>query len=114
MIDYNNRRFSVMSNSENGETDEETVFLYLQEGDILTCTYKGKKIFKGQLLAKVKNDGTLDMAYHQINVKGELLTGKCISTPEILEDGRIRLHEKWEWTSGDFSKGESTLEEVKA
>jgi hypothetical protein len=42
------------------------------------------------------------------------MTGKCFSKPEIIDDGRIRLHEKWQWTSGDFSQGESIVEEIKA
>jgi hypothetical protein len=40
------------------------------------------------------------------------MTGICRSTPEILPDGRIRLHEKWQWTSGDRSSGESIVEEI--
>lgn len=63
-------------------------------------------------MAKVASDGSLDMRYHQINFKGELMTGFCQSTPEISEDGRIRLHEKWRWTSGDCSSGESIIEEI--
>jgi hypothetical protein len=52
------------------------------------------------------------MHYHQVNTKGELMTGICRSVPEILPDGKILLHETWEWTSGDYSKGKSLLEEV--
>jgi hypothetical protein len=52
------------------------------------------------------------MRYHQVNTKGELMTGICFSTPEILLNGKIRLHEKWEWTSGDKSVGESIIEEL--
>ena len=33
------------------------------------------------------------MRYHQVNDRGELMTGVCRSTPEVLPDGRIRLHE---------------------
>jgi hypothetical protein len=51
------------------------------------------------------------MRYHQINDNDELMTGICFSTPEILENGKIRLHESWEWTSGDQSKGTSIIEE---
>jgi hypothetical protein len=40
------------------------------------------------------------------------MTGICFSTPEILENGKIRLHESWEWTSGDQSKGTSIIEEL--
>jgi len=52
------------------------------------------------------------MSYHQINQNGELMTGTCYSKPELLENGRIRLFENWQWTSGDKSKGNSVLEEL--
>lgn len=42
------------------------------------------------------------------------MTGRCLSTPEYLPDGRIQLYEKWQWTSGDQSAGESIVEEVRA
>lgn len=40
------------------------------------------------------------------------MTGRCHSVPEVLADGRIRLHEQWQWTSGNQSKGESVIEEI--
>lgn len=39
------------------------------------------------------------------------MTGICFSHPEKLENEKIRLHENWEWTSGDKSKGQSIIEE---
>lgn len=112
MINYHNRSFRVQSNSENGETDTETIFHYQQNGTILTCSYAGSQILQGQLLGIVRPDGSIDMRYHQINTHGEIMTGKCLSIPEILPDNRIRLHEQWQWTSGDHSAGESLLEEI--
>lgn len=50
------------------------------------------------------------MNYH-INDKGVLQTGICRSVPEVLPDGRIRLHESWQWTSGDGSSGHSVVVE---
>jgi len=61
----------------------------------------------------VDDAGRLDMRYHQVNDRGELMTGVCHSTPEVLADGRIRLHEVWRWTSGDGSNGNSVLEELR-
>jgi hypothetical protein len=29
-----------------------------------------------------------------------------------LGNGKIRLHETWQWTSGDFSSGTSIIEEI--
>ena len=111
-MNYHNKKFRPVSNTENGETSEETLFQYHQEGNILTCSYSGGQIVSGQLIGLVDPDGNIDMRYHQVNQKGELMTGICKSVPEILSDGRIRLHETWQWTSGDCSKGNSVLEEV--
>ncbi len=113
MIDYNDRRFIPVSNSENGEVSSEVVFHYKQEGHIVNCSYSGGRIRSGQLIALVGDDGCLDMRYHQVNDRGELMTGVCRSTPEVLPDGRIRLHEEWRWTSGDGSAGSSILEEMR-
>ena len=111
-MNYNNKRFKPVSNTENGETSEETIFEYRQKGTILTSTYKGGKIKEGHLIGLVNKDGTIEMRYHQVNTKGELMTGICFSKPEIMVNGKIRLYEAWEWTSGDRSKGNSILEEI--
>ncbi|GAB5525579.1 MAG: hypothetical protein Roseis2KO_34510 [Roseivirga sp.] len=112
MINYNNKRFSPVSNTENGEVDGETIFAYKQQGNVLSCHYSGNSILEGHLIGLVSDDGHIDMRYHQVNTQGILMTGTCQSIPEILPDGRIRLHESWQWTSGDGSKGSSVLEEV--
>lgn len=111
-MNYHDKKFRPVSNTPNGETSEETIFHYKQEGNILTCSYSGGQIKCGQLIGLVDPEGNIDMRYHQINTKGELMTGICQSTPEILNDGRIRLHESWQWTSGDCSEGNSILEEM--
>ncbi|TLV00823.1 n-acetylglutamate synthase [Dyadobacter luticola] len=111
MINYNNRIFKAVSNSENGEVETGMEFLYHQSGNIVTSTYHGDSILYGHLIALVDENGGLDMRYHQVNLRGELMTGICKSTPEIMSDGKIRLHEKWKWTSGDMSEGDSMLEE---
>lgn len=113
MIDYDGRRFRSVSNSPTGEVGAETVFAYHQKGDVVWATYEGGAIRFGTLIAKVDGDGVLDMRYHHVNAAGELMTGVCSSTPEVLPDGRVRLHEQWRWTSGDGSSGESVIEEVR-
>ena len=112
IINFDNKRFRPVQNSANGETSESTVFLYEQDGNILSSSYSGGQIVKGYLIGLVDDIGNIDMRYHQINTKGELMTGKCQSIPEVLSNGKIRLHETWQWTSGDKSKGNSILEEM--
>lgn len=111
-INYNNRKFRPISNSENGEVSGDMIFHYKQTGNILTCLYEGKNIIKGHLIGTVDQNGRIEMRYHQINKNGELMTGVCSSTPELSKNGKLQLNEEWQWTSGDKSKGTSTLEEV--
>lgn len=111
-MNYNNRKFASIQNSATGEVSAETVFHYHQDGNVVWAEYAGGEIIRGTLIATCDANGVLDMRYQHINRRGELMTGKCFSTPEILSDGRIRLHEKWQWTSGDMSSGESVIEEL--
>ncbi|SOD79015.1 n-acetylglutamate synthase [Spirosoma fluviale] len=109
---YSNKTFRSVTNTDNGEVSSETLFHYHQENSIVWAEYAGGSIVKGFLIAVVQPDNSLDMRYEHVNKEGELMTGKCLSTPEFLTDGRIRLHEQWQWTSGDGSSGTSIIEEV--
>lgn len=111
-MNYNNKTFRTQRNSINGETSADTVFHYRQTGNLLTATYSGGMIKFGHLIGLVDTSGNIDMRYHQVNLKDELMTGICFSRPEILPNGKLLLHETWEWTSGDRSKGTSVVEEV--
>lgn len=113
-IDYDGRKFVPVVNTDNGEVSLDTVFHYRQRGDVVWATYEGGHANFGTLVARVDESDCLDMRYAHVNADGEIMTGVCRSTPELLADGRIRLHEKWRWTSGDRSEGESMLEEVRS
>ncbi len=110
-IHYEGRRFRSVQNSEIGEVDAETFFEYHQEGSYVWATYKGGLISCGQLIARVDDEGALDMRYQHITTDGTLKTGICESKPEILPDGRLRLYERWRWTCGGYEQGESIVEE---
>ena len=111
MINYDGRIFKPLKNSSNGETSNDTIFHYKQNGNILTASYSGGFIKSGHLIGVVDASGNIDMRYHHLNFHDELMTGMCKSTPEILENGKIRLHETWQWTSGNKTSGQSVLEE---
>lgn len=111
-INYQGKTFRPVVQAANGEVSDATVFHYRQTGNIVTADYTGGSIVQGHLIALVEADGCLNMRYHQVNDRGELRTGICRSVPERLADGRLRLHETWQWTSGDRSAGTSVVEEV--
>jgi len=104
--------FRSIGNSDNGDVDGETRFQYRQIGNLVTATYSGGSVVEGHLIALMLPDGSLDMRYHHVNIRGDLMLGTCRSIPERLPDGRLRLHEEWQWLSGDRSSGRSVIEEV--
>jgi hypothetical protein len=104
--------FRSAVNSDNGEVDEATLFYYQQRGDIVTARYEGGSIVEGHLIAKVLPGGQLDMRYHHLNRAGEFMLGRCLSTPALLPDGRLKFKEAWQWLTGDGSSGYSEIEEV--
>lgn len=113
-INFDGRTFVSIQNTENGEVSSETLFHYKQRDRIVWADYSGGGIVIGHLVGTVDDNGVLNMSYHHINEHGELMTGLCKSTPEILEDGLIRMHEQWQWTCKDHSRGHSIIEEIKS
>ena len=111
-INYDGRKFLPKMNSANGEVSEQTVFTYHQKGNLLWAQYSGGDILKGSLIGNVLPDGELDFVYHHMNRDMQVKTGKCHSVPKVMENGKIELLERWEWTNGDCSKGESLLTEI--
>ena len=111
-INYHNRYFAPVVNTANGEVDSTTVFHYRQQDNIVWATYTGGGVRWGALTALVDADDCLDMRYSHVNTAGTLMTGRCRSVPEVLADGRVRLHEDWQWTCGDESCGQSVVEEI--
>ena len=110
--DLDGKVFRSISNTDNGDVGAETVFHYRQIGDVVTAEYRGGGIVTGHLIAKRLPSGQLDMRYHHMNDRGDMMLGRCLSTPEHLPDGRLRFYEQWQWLSGDLSSGSSVIEEV--
>ncbi|WP_204166827.1 n-acetylglutamate synthase [Bacillus sp. CGMCC 1.16541] len=114
MINYHKRIFTSITNTENGEVSSDTIFYYQQEKNIVHATYSGGEIIKGFLIGTVDLAGNLHFRYNHVNRDHEIRGGVCSSTPTYLEDGRIQLHEKWQWLDEEKTKGESIIEEVKS
>ncbi|TLX75167.1 n-acetylglutamate synthase [Labilibacter sediminis] len=112
MINYHNKVFKTISNTPNGDTNEETVYFYKQKGNHITGEYKGGTIKRGYLDATMDNSGNLQMQYHHVNQNNELLTGVCYSILEMTPENRMRIIENWQWTCKNYAKGQSILEEI--
>lgn len=114
MPSYNLHRktFRSAANTDNGDVDSQTTFHYFQQEQTVWAEYAGGKVLRGSIIGKWLSDDKLEIRYQHLDDEGNLRTGQCFSTPEILPDGRLRLHEAWQWTSGDHSSGKSVIEET--
>lgn len=99
-----------VANDEAGEVSGETRFHFKQEGDRIHATYSGGDIVDGYLIGTFDND-EWDIRYVQMNTAGETATGHSVGEATLLDDGRIRVEDEWEWESKPGA-GESILEEV--
>ena len=106
------RVFRSLGNTDNGEVDDSTRFYYHQKEDIIWATYEGGQIRFGTLSGYMKPNGELFFHYQHQNLAGEFMTGKCHSIPVPTDRAKLRFQEHWEWTNGDYSQGQSTIEEV--
>ncbi|MEL7370610.1 MAG: n-acetylglutamate synthase [Myxococcota bacterium] len=111
-VTYDEKIFRSTSNTDNGEISSATTFHYREVDNVVWATYVGGDIKFGTLTGIKHPDGALDFTYQHVNTDDEIKTGRCHSTPTILPDGRIRLHEAWQWTTGHRTAGESVIEEV--
>lgn len=109
-LNYDGRRFSP-SDGVAGEGSR--VAVYRQVGDLLWGEFSGGGVRRGALTGNCAPDGTLDFAYSMVFEGGEIVSGRCHSTPTVLADGRIRLHEEWERYGAGGGRGVSSIEEVR-
>lgn len=112
MYNLDNKTFKTLSNTDNGDAGRGTFFFYRQKDDIVWASYSGGMVVKGHLIAKVLENGQLDMTYHHVDRQGELRVGKCLSTPKKLANGRLLFKEEWQWLNGDHTSGYSEIVEV--
>jgi len=106
---YDGKCFCPKVNSKNGEANEETLFSYHQKGNIVWAEYMGGEVVRGNLIGTVDDDGTLNFYYHHINQNHEVRIGKCHSVAHYGADGKLELHEEWQWLNADKSSGSSVL-----
>jgi hypothetical protein len=108
MINYEGRRFRTA-----GHGPEASVTTYHHDGDLLWADFAGDGVRRGALSGRCADDGVLEFAYSMVLTDGRIIAGRCRSTPEVLSDGRVRLHEEWERYAPHAATGVAELEEVR-
>ena len=113
-FDLHGRRLVLSRNSAGADAAAGgTIFHFRQQGRVVWATYEGGGIEQGLFLAKSDGGEGLEFRFQQITAAGEFRTGRGVSRIEVLGDGRLRLHDRWEYTSGGSGSGEAVLEELR-
>jgi hypothetical protein len=109
MVDMDGRVLRAAGDVTGGDVDAATEFRFRQAGDMVWGRYSGGAIRLGFLVG-TSDGAALRLRYSHLNTAGETASGHTVDRVEELADGRVRLHEAWQWDSRDGS-GSSVLEE---
>lgn len=110
-VDYDGRVFRSTA-AETSEGSDTPVGHYHQRGDLVWAEFAGGAVRVGRLTGTCDADGTIRHVYSQVLTDGRVVAGECVSTPEVLADGRVRLREQWRRFGGEESRGVSFIEEI--
>jgi len=110
-INFNNKTFSLIENSEKGKVNSETIFEYKQKEELITANYYGGTIKYGKIIAVLKND-KLDMLYQCITLDNELKAGKAIADITLTTEKKIKLKLHWQWLDNQGQSGISEYLEI--
>ncbi|MCW7944271.1 hypothetical protein AAW14_19905 [Streptomyces hygroscopicus] len=110
MINYDGKRFRKVLADPAGDAP---AALYRQQGDLVWAEFAGGDVRRGSLAGTRDADGVISFSYSMVLDDGRVISGHSVNTPEVLPDGRIRLHERWERFGAHADNGVSYLEEVR-
>jgi hypothetical protein len=104
MLDYDGRRFRA-----EGST---AVAVYRQDGDLVWAEVSGGEVRRGAITGVRDATGTLHLGYTIVLAGGDVVCGHTVNTPEVGDNGRVRLREVWERYRPQAATGISYLDEV--
>ena len=106
----NGRRCRGAGDVAGGDVSPDTVFEYEESDGVVSAMYSGGPVVLGFLVG-TRTGLKVSFRYVQLRDDGTTASGRCDSIIENLDDGRLRMHERWAWESQPGS-GTSVVEEV--
>lgn len=106
IANFNNKRFSLIDNSENGKVNSDMIFEYKQNGNLVTADYHGGSVICGKIIT-IHHGDHLDMRYQCMTINEELKAGKAIAKITQSDNGKLKLSLNWEWLDGQDERGTS-------
>jgi len=104
--------FRLVSDNEEGDIDQRTIFEYQQQDSCIWGRYYGPTVRAGVLFGTMDESGDLDFVYSHVDHLNQLKRGHCFSTLEKLPSGLLRYHEKWSWTGDQKGSGSNIIEQI--
>jgi hypothetical protein len=109
-VSLDGRRFRPPDDATGGDVGTDTEFEFHQDDDLIWARYSGGRVRLGFLVGTC--DGAYaEFRYTQVLTDGTTANGRSRDRIELLDDGRVRLHEAWRWES-KTGAGTSVLDEV--
>lgn len=105
-FNFNNKTFSLIENSIEGEASKATKFKYKQKGNLVTAVYNGGNVRFGSIIA-ILEGSQLHMRYQCITENDELKSGKAVADLILTDNRKIRMHLTWEWIDREQIRGTS-------
>jgi hypothetical protein len=113
MVSYDGRVFVSTGAAETAGADGSVPSgRYHQRGDLVWGELSGGAVRHGSLAGVCDADGVLRFAYCQVLRDGTVVAGDCVSRPERLPDGRLRLREEWTRHAPRRASGVSVVDEL--
>lgn len=109
-ISLNKIQMRVVSTSDKGEVNAETLFVFTQEDSMIWARYSGGNVRLGFLVGTII-ESVVTFRYAQIENNGRIDGGRSTCTLDRTESGRIRLVEHFQWESRKAS-GTNIFEEI--
>lgn len=97
-LDLDDRLMNAVSTASTGVVDARTIFHFRQKGRRVWARYHGGEIERGFLCGRL--DGRdLHFRFAQVQVDGKVDGGASDGELEWLDDGRLQIRERFEWSS---------------
>lgn len=106
VIAIDNKQFFLVNNDK-GLSTKETIFKYSEKNGVITGSYKGGNIKKGQILGKRVGENELELLFHSITNDGELKSGKSKGVIAKDKKRKTTLSFDWYWFDQDVRKEKS-------
>lgn len=98
MISLDGLRMHVSSTAADGVVDSGTRLHFIQRGHRVVARYAGGSVRRGWLIGRLSGS-ELVFRYAQLEAAGGVHAGHSVCVVERLSTGRVRIVERFTWTS---------------